>query len=498
MPPRSALFACLLCLLPGLAIAQSMPGATEILQTAMAASLDGVFADLQILCIKYLGLFLLIQFIFTHYRQVLSGSDLSEVMAKFVAGIFWAVLCYYVYENGADFIKGTASFVLGRAAALAGTVFDPSFPILSGIDVVGKLFEALDATRSALSMLNPLPSILMGLIAVAILAASGIIAFRIFMIFIETKIVIALSPISFMMLGLSAFKDQGLAPFKYLLSMAYRVFLMAAILVAMAKFSDGIIAAFAALPEASDPSIWPPLFAAAMGYGILGALAWNSNAIAAQLAAGTSAMTSSDAGGPAAIGAAVGAALGGGVGSAASSLGVGKAAQGMGDWMKSAFGGSGSPSISNASTEGLGGGIGAAPAKPSASMSMAQPAGNSGEGAAPAGAPSDGGTARGAGQEGALPAGSAEKATAMDGGNGAGFGGTPNTLPDDSRASRAAARRQAKQGGSGEGAGIGAPGQLMPTKPQGGIGRHLAHIKDEVRQNVQSHAVHVTMNAGRD
>lgn len=368
-------------LIPELAKAQA--SATQVLQTAMASSLAGVFTELQALCIKYLGLFLLAQFILTHWKQMIEDSDIQKVLAKFVGAMFWAVFCLYIYENGADFIKGTASFVLNKASGLVGLPFSPEYPIDNGIRVASQLLETVDSTQGVLGSFNPFPSILMGLISVVILGASGVIAFRVFMVFVETQIVIALSPLAFALLGLNAFKDQGLTPFKYLVAMAYRIFLMAAILVAMTKFSEEIITAFKTLPASSDPSIWPPLWAAAMGYGILGALAWNSNAIASSLASGASTMTSSDNGGPAAIGAAVAGAIGAGLGAAGGALASSKPVQSMADWMKQAGAGAGGASISNAAMEGAGG-LNAPLAKPEVpNMSMGGKGAGGGAGASP-------------------------------------------------------------------------------------------------------------------
>lgn len=468
-------------LIPELAKAQA--SATQVLQTAMASSLAGVFTELQALCIKYLGLFLLAQFIFSHWKQIIEDSDIQKVLAKFVGGMFWAVLCLYIYENGADFIRGTASFVLNKASGLVGLPFSPEYPIDNGIRVASQLLETVDSTQGVLGSFNPFPSILMGLISVVILGASGVIAFRIFMVFVETQIVIALSPLAFALLGLTAFKDQGLTPFKYLVAMVYRIFLMAAILVAMTKFSEEIITAFKTLPASSDPSIWPPLWAAAMGYGILGALAWNSNAIASSLASGASTMTSSDSGGPAAIGAAVAGAIGAGLGAAGGALVGSKPVQGMADWMKQTGSGAGGASISNAAMEGAGG-LNAPLAKPEyPNMSMGGKEAGGGAGASPGAGAQAASTSNESGS-------AAQPPTA-----GTSQGPTRDAERDAARQARREAAVSKKSGGS-EGASAGIGG-TMPVAPRKGVMDYLKDAHQHANTG-PTHAVHVTMNTGRE
>lgn len=237
---------------------------------------------------------------------------------------------------------------------------------------------------------------MMGLVSLVILAVSAILAFKILMVFIETKMVIALSPLSFALLGLNAFRDQGLAPFKYLVSMGIRMFLYGAVLAAMGIFSSSIIEAFKALPAASDPSVWPPIWAAAMGYVLLGAVALRVDSIAVMLASGSSQMSTGDA---AAVGAVAGAAAG--IAAAAAAPGVGKASgaaksggQSMADFMKSM---GSSSAITNAGLQGAGGVL-----KPDAAQGVQPMASQSGGGKSAIAPPTSGAQQAGPGM-GGLP-----------------------------------------------------------------------------------------------
>lgn len=384
-------FSVALLLFATAAFASPQTTAMELVQTSIASSLDKIFADLQTWTVKWLALFILLQFTWSNIGLLVSGAEWEKVWSKFLGSLFWFSICIYVFNNGPDFIKSTSNFLLSKATGTTGSTFDPFAPIEKGLEVASQLLVTLDGTKGILGSLNPFPSIMMGLVACVILAVSSLVAFKILMIFIETKIVIALSPLSFSLLGLNAFKDQGLAPFKYLVSLAYRVMILSAVITAMVVFSDSIIATFKTLPEASDPSVWPPIWAAAIGYALLGALTHRADSIAAMLASGTSQITTGDAaavGAAAAAGAGAGAALGsaaGATGSATASSAA-KVPQAMSAIMAKLGGSSGS--ISNASRNGAGPSPAEAP-KRAASLSTAS-------GSTSSGAPmrsSDGGAA---------------------------------------------------------------------------------------------------------
>lgn len=363
-------------LVPNLAQAAAVDLSTiGLLQSSINTAFDSIFQSLSTTCVSWLGGFILLQMVFTQGSGLLQGADWERVWAKFLGGLFWAGICVYIFSNGADFIKSMANYFLDMAAGLTGKPFDPGYPLQVGINSAVGLLNALDKEHSVFASLNPFPSIMMGLVSLVILASCVVISFRIFMIIVETKIVIALSPISFALMGLTALRDQGFVPLKYLIAMAYRVFVLGAILVAMSIFSTSLVSAIQNLPPLSDANVWPAVWAAAIGYSLLGALAWNSNAIASQLASGTSGMTTSDVGGAGAIAAAVGGALGAGVGGAmgaglgAAKSGIGGGIQAMSDFMKSMGSGVGANNVSDMGS----GGLNAAPLKPDAPLNSLGP-----------------------------------------------------------------------------------------------------------------------------
>lgn len=465
----------------------------DLVQSTIATALDTIFNSLSSICVKWLGGLLVLQMVWTQIMGMLSGSaELERSWGKLAAGIMWAGFCLFIFENGADFIRSMANYLLNLAAGLTGQPFTPTYPITTGLASASNLLNAFDKGQSILGMLNPFPAIMMGLVALVILATCTVIAFRIFMISVETKIVIALSPISFALMGLNALRDQGFAPIKYLIAMGYRVLVLGAVLAAMTTFSAALMVVFQNLPASSSSSVWPPVWAAAIGYSLLGALAWNANSIAAHLASGSSSMTSADLGGPAAMAAAVGGAVGAAVGNALGDTknAISKLTQSMSDWKKE-----GGMEIKNGS--GAGGpdqlGLGQVP-KPdftpsSPTFSMGDEGGPRADDSKPDGGP-----------EKTTPAPDDNNKSLEDHLKQFQPDAQPGERKDAARDAAREARRQARQsGGLGDNASIGGAnpdaGSGAPSSPKTGksVMDHLHSMHDHASRN-QAPAVHVTLN----
>ncbi|MDD2742229.1 MAG: hypothetical protein PHV02_08140 [Rhodocyclaceae bacterium] len=345
-------------------------GAIPILQKGLSQSLDKVFAQLQSVAVTWLGLFILVQFIFTNIQLIIREADIDvgKVFSKLMGSLFWFGICIYIFDNGSDFIKNVGGYIIRQATGSTGVSFDPVEPIHKGIEITSTLLATVDKTQSVLQSLNPFPAIMMGVISIVILAVAALLAFKILMVFIETKMIIALSPLSFSLLGLNAFRDQGLAPLKYLVSMAIRMFLYGAVLSAMGIFSEALIAQFKALPSSNSSSIWPPIWAAAMGFAALGAVALRVDHVAAVLASGSSQISTGDA---VAAGAAAGAAAGLAMSSTSSiASAVANPAKTIADTLQKMAAGGGA-GVSNAGRSGSGG-VDTGLWKPDVSSSMAQ------------------------------------------------------------------------------------------------------------------------------
>lgn len=189
------------------------------------------------------------------------------------------------------------------------------------------------------------------------------------MLSLELALTVMLSPLSFSFLGMNALKDQGIAPFKSLISLAYRIILLGIIFTAFSKVMDVGAAALNGI-QWSNPLNYGKglniIFSTLTAFPFLAYLVYKSDSIAASLANGSTNMGPGDIAGAAAAGAAAGAAAASGGASAAA--GAGKAGQSMGDFMKGLPGGGGGL-VSNASSSGVGPApVGPPPQSPSMSM----------------------------------------------------------------------------------------------------------------------------------
>ena len=524
--PKKILMTLVLLAIPVFALAQAVSTPVDnstigLLSTSLSTALDATFNKLTTVCVTWLGGFILLQMIFTQISNLLNDGDLARAGAKFAGGFFWAMMCYYLFFHAPDFIKSMSNYLMGLASGLSGNPFNPSYPIDVGINSAGNLLNSING-RGIFANLNPFPAIMMGLVSLIILASCAVIAFRIFMILVETKIVIALSPISFSLMGMNALRDQGFVPLKYLIAMAYRVLVLGAVLAAMAAFSAALVSVIANLPPLSSSSVWPPVWVAAIGYSLIGALAWNSNAIASSLASGSSSMTTSDMGGPSAMAGAVGAAVGASLGPLIGK-GLGAASDGAkGIRQLMAEGRANNIGVRNGGDTGGGGGdLGMDLQKPdSVSRSLGDD-----KGIDSSGANGSDSTDKGIDSGGANGSGSTNKGIDSGGANdgtpapapGVGefvdgqYGGTPNTVPgseitrDPARDAARAARRAAKQSGTGQDAGIGGSSPDSPTNTdknsttgsKKGVLDHLGDIHEQASSG-QTHAVHVSINTHHD
>ena len=214
-------------------------------------------------------------------------------------------------------------------------------------------------------------------------------AIKVFMLTLELGLVVMLSPLSFSFLGLNALKDQGIAPLKSLISLVYRIILLGII---YAAFGEVISVAGKQL---NDISWFNPLqyatginiiFSMICAFPMLAYLVYKSDSIAASLAGGSSSMGPGDVASAAAMGAAAGAAAASG---GVSAMGAAtKPVQSMANFMQGLRGGG---SVSNASSQGMGGSTSSLPLSPppvaslgSGSSASGGPAGPAAEAAAPA------------------------------------------------------------------------------------------------------------------
>jgi type IV secretion system protein TrbL len=475
---RLAAFATLLGLVASSATAQGIPATAVDATTVLGmlkASMAPAINKLTSLAISWLGAFSALQILMTNYKLLLGDSDLQAVIAKAVGAVAWVGICILFIQQGPSFISavGDSFFVvLGLQMPSPGTIIQYT------LGAAG-MMAALAVGGGAIPGIGDTVGLLLVCMTLLVLGSGMFFAFKIFMVQLELALIVMLSPLSFSLLGLSTLRDQGIAPFKALLSLAYRIILLTVILSAFGEVSSVLKTTISGINKTNfilgAGEATEALVAAASAYLLVLYLVFKSDSIAAKLSSGTTSMGTADVASAAAASAAVGAAVASG--GAAISGAASAAPQTMREFMGSMAGGNGS--INNASA------MGSADPSP-----LRLPAGQTafsttGQGGSMAGS---------GGQTGPAGAGSsspASTASAAQPGAAQTAHGNDSTLEVADAAARPQAQSIASsrigpdlssEGGSGSGQGAGISG----ANDMAGLTKQLGRLADQMEQQGQS------------
>lgn len=339
----------LLMLLASPAFAVTSPDGS--IQAAVQAAMEASAKTLILpQAMMWLGSFMGLQFFITNFGLLKSGADLDAVFAKLVGSIAWFGVCFYILQNGPEFIDSVGTGILQK---FMPAWISPGYIIAAISGVVIALLTTIGLTGlTVLGTGSPMIAIVVIVVLLVVIAVALGLAMKIFMLKLELGLVVMLSPLSFAFLGLSALKDQGIAPFKALISLAYRAILLGVICAAFKEVSTTTEAALDAIKWGEDPLAWVEktqiMISSVFAYPMLGYLVYKSDSIAASLASGSTNMGTADVAGAVAAGVAAGSVAGG----LAGAVGAGNPAQSMAKFMQGLLGGGGS--IKDASSRGAG------------------------------------------------------------------------------------------------------------------------------------------------
>lgn len=351
MRSRQLLVAVLFLGISKIAFAQSGEMSADsvlgMIQQAMAPAINQLTAQ----AISWVGVFASLQFFITNYNHLKSDGDIQSAVAKVAGAVAWVAVCVYIINNGPQFIQAVGDQMMG----LLGTDLPSPGSIIAKTIGVTAVMAFLALGIGSLPFVGDTAGLLLVLVTLIILGVGLLFAFKIFMLQLELGLISMLSPLSFSFLGLNTLKDQGIAPFKALLSFAYRVILLGVILSGFNQVSDIVSSTLSGISVDTFQStgvkaVVRVMLSALGAYLLLGYLTWKSDAIAATMASGSTSMGTGDVAQAAAAGAALGAAAATG-GAAAASL-AGKAPKSMSSFLDKLM----APgSVSNASPMGNGG-----------------------------------------------------------------------------------------------------------------------------------------------
>lgn len=283
---------------PAVAHVAGSNGAFAILNAALTKTVSDNVSVLSSWAIRWLSILVMIQFVLTQIGCLKSGADFEAMVGKFALSFFWFTFCFYVMTNGPAFLQQVGLSATTLASAIAGSSFDPGHIVDVGSDLAGNVWTSINAAASGI-LPDFAAALASAMIVIVILITTALVAFNIFLLALEIQLVVMMSPLSFAFLGLNALKDQGIAPFKSIIALVYRAILLSIVVKSMVVMGDAVMAAMHALPDAAKtdggPSIYSGLWASAIGFGMIGFLAFKSHSIASSMASGTANLGASDA-----------------------------------------------------------------------------------------------------------------------------------------------------------------------------------------------------------
>jgi type IV secretion system protein TrbL len=342
--------------------AQAMSADISIANTILA-SMTAASGNLMSQAMIWLGVFMALQFTITNLGLLKSGADIEAVIGKLIGSLMWFGICVYVLENGPAFIDSVGTGILNKFASNIPT---PGSLLASTLSLCTLILAGIVATGSSIAGFgNSSLGMTLVYILFIVFSVGMLLAIKVFMLTLELGLVVLLSPLSFSFLGLNALKDQGIAPFKSLISLVYRIILLGIVCAA----ADNIFALTETSIKSfsfSDPTKWGDVieafFSAIFAFPFLGYLAHKSDSIAASLSSGSTNLGAADIAGAAAAGAAAGA-----VAAGAGAAIAGTKPTAMSEVISKMMGGG---SASNANPMGSMSNITPPPPKPSSSASL--------------------------------------------------------------------------------------------------------------------------------
>ncbi|MGA4102214.1 hypothetical protein ACI2S5_14800 [Ralstonia nicotianae] len=348
-----------------------------MLETIKQAMLPA-FAKLSDQALPWLAALATAQFFITNWKLLMGDGDLQGAVAKMVAAVAWVGFCLYLIAHAPGWIVAVGD----QMFALVGDIPTPASIMKTTFGLVGVL-AGLALGVGAVPLVGGTAGNIVILILLVVLGVGMYLALKIFMLQLEAVLIATLSPMSFALLGLNTLRDQGIAPFKSLLSLAYRIVLVGVMMSAFSTMSEALTSALNAITVQQMitdglGSVLSPVVSIIGAYLLLAFCLFKSDAIASSLAGGTSAIGASDVTSAAAAGAAA-------TGGASAVAGAGKVPQTMSGFMDKLKGGGGS--IQDASSMGSGGDapVFTPPTAPALSVGGDGTASATASGAAPAG-----------------------------------------------------------------------------------------------------------------
>ena len=168
---------------------------------------------------------LALQWVFTYWKEIFSGSDITSQIAKAVGLISWAMGAVYLIGHTNILSDGFSGYLklAGSLAGLSTEDFNAGVVLAVGKKMITSVHSAIwDASGTSIMQIGMMISatLQMILVDIVIIISFGILALTLFVANLEFWMMFAVAPLAFGLIPLSAFRDQGMAPLKGALSLA--------------------------------------------------------------------------------------------------------------------------------------------------------------------------------------------------------------------------------------------------------------------------------------
>jgi hypothetical protein len=263
--------------------------------TSLKSSASSVNQAMTSTAIRTLGVALLLQWILSNWKDIFSG-ELTSMFAKIAGLVSWAGVCFWAMGNQ-DILSTMFDGYLNVASNITGIKFNPGNIWANGVDLQNNMVVAFnnrtgsgDSAFAAIK--NFLPALLLMAACIMILVAYGVICLSVFVAMAEFWLMFTVVPIAFALLGLQAFRDQGMAPLKGVISLGLRLIILGVIVKILGAVQGEVMNAFNTMPEVNPmEAVWY----AVGGVFACAVMAFNAGKIASAIASGSSNFSGSDA-----------------------------------------------------------------------------------------------------------------------------------------------------------------------------------------------------------
>ena len=241
-----------------------------------------------------------LQWILTYHKEIFSG-DMTSSLAKVLGLVTWFGATVFLIRDPnllTDAFKG----YLGFGSSLSGisaSDFTPAALVGKGIDMIDGINKAFNDASNAKSLsLTNIASNLAGAFMLIFaniftFVAFLVIALSLFVAQLEFWVMFSVAPLAFALIPLSAFRDQGFAPIKGMISLGLRLVILGLVVAVTMKLTTKLTGRFASLP--ADANIMRPIWYYLAGMAGCAMMSISAGKIASSIASGSASFSGSDA-----------------------------------------------------------------------------------------------------------------------------------------------------------------------------------------------------------